>query len=116
MYIDNLTIGELKTLTGIINPAEKGHLHDVGPWQIGQNYFIRTVTFHYTGKLTGVTDHELTLDHAAWIADSGRFHEALESGNYTEVEMFPKNRSLIIGRGAIVDAITISAPLPTSNK
>ena len=37
-------------------------------WQIGKNYLIRTVTMIDTGRLVGITDHELVLEDAAWIA------------------------------------------------
>ena len=42
------------------------------PYNIGANYFIRTVTHHHTGKLVQVTSQELVLVDAAWIADDGR--------------------------------------------
>lgn len=85
------------------------------PYKIGSNYFIRTVTYHHCGRLVGVTPTELVLENAAWIADSGRFTQALESGDFSEVEMFPKGELVIIGRGAVVDAVKVES-LPTSQK
>jgi hypothetical protein len=76
-------------------------------WQIGQHYLIRTVTMIDTGRLVAVTPHELVLEDAAWIADTGRFAQALQSESFSEVEPFPDGR-LIIGRGAIVDAVQIT--------
>lgn len=58
----------------------------VGPYQIGQAYFIRTVTMYYTGKLTAVFKNELVLETAAWIADTGRYFNALKSGDFNEIE------------------------------
>lgn len=85
------------------------------PWQVGANYFIRTVTHHHTGRLVQVTAQELVLMDAAWIADDGRFTEALANGNWNEVELFPAGKEVIVGRGSIIDAVTI-ASLPTAQK
>ena len=86
------------------------------PYEIGENYFIRTVTHHYTGRMTKVYEHELVLVDAAWIAEDGRFTDAVTKGTYSEVEPFPEGRQVIIGRGSIVDAITITHPLPRTQK
>ena len=75
-------------------------------WQIGKIYLIRTVTMIDTGRLVAVSDHELVLEDAAWIADTGRFANALRDGKFNEVEPFPDGR-VIVGRGSIVDAVII---------
>src|SRR3990167_4090803 len=49
-----------------------------GPWKIGKCYLIRTVTMIDTGRLVEVTEQELVLEDAAWIADTGRFADALQ--------------------------------------
>lgn len=85
------------------------------PWKVGSNYFIRTVTHHYTGKLTAVHQLELVLEDAAWIADDGRFAAAVANGEFNEVEPFPAGQ-VIIGRGSIVDATVIPFALPRSQK
>lgn len=84
------------------------------PWQIGANYFIRTVTHHYTGRLEAVYQKELVLSECAWIADDGRFHTALTTGEFSEVE--PMVGNVIIGRGSIVDASSWAHPLPRKQK
>lgn len=83
-------------------------------WQIGKKYFIRTVTFHYTGVLVAVTAQEIALENAAWIADDGRLTDALKTGSFNEVEMFPVG-PVLIGRGSIVDATQITV-IPTCQK
>ena len=75
-------------------------------WTIGKNYLIRTVTMIDTGRLVAVGEHELVLEDAAWIADTGRFAASLVSCEFSEVEPFPAGR-VIIGRGAIIDACEI---------
>jgi hypothetical protein len=67
-----------------------------------------------TGRLVAVTEHELVLENAAWIADTGRFFDSLQACTFAEVEPFPTGQ-VIVGRGSIVDAVQI-ATLPTSQK
>ena len=86
------------------------------PYKVGENYFIRTVTFHYTGKLEAVFDNELVLSGAAWIPDDGRFANFLKTGEPNEVEPYPSDNPIIVGRGAVVDAVVVSWPLPTVQK
>ena len=79
------------------------------PYQLNKNYFIRTVTMAHAGKLVAVTDKELVLETVVWVADSGRFMSALRSGNFSEVEPFPEGEQVIVGRGAIIDAVVIKS-------
>jgi hypothetical protein len=83
-------------------------------WKIGANYLIRTATMIDAGKLVAVTEHELVLEDASWIADTGRFGKALEKGTFNEVEMFPAGQ-VIVGRGSLIDAVQITT-LPTTTK
>ena len=85
------------------------------PWIFGKNYFVRTVTMSLTGRLTGIYCHELTFSDAAWIADTGRFADALAKSEFNEVEPFPEGRSIIVGRGGIIDAVEIDE-LPKEQK
>jgi hypothetical protein len=86
------------------------------PWKIGENYFIRTVTHHLTGKLVQVYPGELVLVDAAWIADDGRFSEAFQNGTFAEVEPFPAGAEVIVGRASLIDAIIWTHPLPRDAK
>lgn len=86
------------------------------PFEIGAAYLIRTVTMIDTGRVVAVTPTEVVLKDAAWIADTGRFAEALKSCNFSEIEPFPYGR-VIVGRMAIVDACRIDAKkLPRQTK
>lgn len=85
------------------------------PWEIGKIYLIRSVTKTNTGRLVAVYKNELVLQDAAWIADTGRFADALASAEFAEVEPYPKGSKVIVGRGAIEDAVQIaSAPTKQS--
>ena len=83
-------------------------------WKIGANYLIRTATMIDAGKLVAVTEHELVLEDAAWVADTGRFAQAVEKAEFGEVEPFPAGR-VVLGRGSVIDAVQIKLA-PRSQK
>jgi len=77
---------------------------NVGAWEVGRHYVLRTVTMIDVGKLIGVDEHELVLENASWIADTGRWNEFLSKGTFSESEPFPDGK-VIVGRNAIIDAV-----------
>lgn len=83
-------------------------------WTVGKSYLIRTVTMTVTGRMTFVGKKELVLSDGAWIASTGRFANALKTGELDEVEPFPG--SVIVGRGAVVDACEWTHELPRKVK
>lgn len=110
MNIDEMTIGDFKKIANLVT----GQTSDNSAWEIGKNYLIRTVTMIDTGRLVSITHQELVLEDAAWIADTGRFSDAVKSCAFSEVEPFPTGK-VILGRGSIIDAICISE-LPKNQK
>jgi len=122
MSIENLTLKEIRELGAILNfgnqkvvNVDSASLH---PWQIGKSYYIRTVTMYIVGKLEAVYETELVLSSASWVANSGRFHDALKGGvsKLDEVEPFPADQSVIVGRGALIDATIWAHDLPKIQK
>lgn len=103
MNIDNLTIGEAMQIAEMVGGGKNP---DDTHWKIGKCYLIRTVTMVQTGRLVKVCPQELVLEDAAWIADTGRFADALISSEFNEVEPFPPG-PVIIGRQSIIDAVQI---------
>lgn len=100
MNIDELTLGQIKEIQNLVGPdSAKQSQH---AYEIGKIYLIRTVTMIDVGRLVQVTDQELVLEDAAWIADTGRFNDMLKGSEPNEIEPFPDGR-VIIGRGAIID-------------
>lgn len=93
-----------KEVEKLSSQKEKVTLKKVGVWQVGKHYVLRTVTMIDVGRLVEVTDQELVLENASWIADTGRWNEFLKSGKYSECEPFPDGR-VIVGRGALIDAM-----------
>ena len=57
-----------------------------GPWEIGKAYLIRTVTYHQVGILKDIQGDFLIFKDASWVADSGRFMQAIKNGTLNEVE------------------------------
>ena len=110
MDLNSLTIGEAKQLAALFCNKPQ----DDSAWIIGKIYLIRTVTMIDTGRLVAVTPQELVLEDAAWIADTGRFADAVTKAQFSEVEPFPDGR-VIIGRGGIIDAVEITTS-PRSQK
>ena len=106
--IDDLTLGQLKEIARQFNqqvPIQSSAPSDF--WEIGKPYLIRTVTMIDAGTLVAVTEHEIVLRDASWIADTGRFSAALASCEFNEVEPFPAGLT-IVNRGAVIDCIRIS--------
>lgn len=118
MNIENLTIAEARKIAALFNAApiaiSAANPECPGPWNVGKNYLIRTVTMIDCGKLIAVGEHELVLENASWIADTGRFADALKSLTFNEVEPFPDGK-VILGRASIIDAIEINT-VPRSQK
>ena len=55
-------------------------------FEVGKAYFFRTVTYHLVGKVTKQVGNFLELEDASWVADSGRFMNAIKEGTLSEVE------------------------------
>ena len=103
MNLDDLTLGQVRELQALIGGKA---VPDDSSWEVGKIYLIRTVTMNDTGRLVKVTPQELVLEDAAWIADTGRFADAVKKAEFGEVEPFPDGK-VIVGRGAIIDAVQI---------
>jgi hypothetical protein len=110
MNIEDLTLKQIREIGKMCGSPER----DDSAWEIGKNYLIRTVTMIDTGRLVAVTPTELVLEDAAWIADTGRFADAIKSATFNEIEPFPDGR-VIIGRRAVIDAVQIKTT-PRSQK
>lgn len=100
MSIENMTIREAREIASIFggNPAKPC------PFVPGSAYLIRTVTMFWLGRVRAVVGDFLVLDDAAWIADTGRYHDADSPEKFSEVEPVPKGRAVFVGLGSVVDA------------
>ena len=83
------TLEKIKDQLGDTSFKDIGCLEDM----VGEKFFFRTVTYHLTGRVKRVFGSILELDNAAWIADTGRFMQAIKEGDLKEVE--PVGRAYI---------------------
>lgn len=84
------------------------------PFVIGGKYFFRTVTYFATGKVCAIHGDFLELKDAAWVADTGRFQEAIMQGVLNEVE--PVEVPMYINVNTITDAFSWTHKLPREQK
>lgn len=93
---------------GTTDPAEASAL-------TGTKVYVRTVTMHYTGRVVDLTDRWLVLEDCSWIADSGRWMQALANGTLSEVEPYPDG-AVWVAMGAVLDVSEWLHELPRVQK
>ena len=111
-------------LVGAVAPEWRSHMvakkvvkkssSSMLPFKVGDKILVRTVTMIQVGKVRTVTPDFIVLDEASWVADTGRFGEALASGTLGEVEKCPS--WVLVCRGSIVDLFPWDHALPTATK
>ena len=94
-----LSITDIKELIGNRPTADHG-------FRVGEKYLFRTVTYHITGEITAINGGFLTLKDAAWIADSGRLMQAVQTSDFAEVEPLPDGTKVNVH--SLTDAIPIT--------
>ena len=80
---------------------------------VGEKWYFRTVTYHSVGKVKKIVGRFAYLQEASWIADSGRFNEAIKNGTLSEVE--PVGVAFI-NLDTVVDFFPWKHKLPTEVK
>ena len=101
---------ELKKEGGDVSFTQNHEL----PFKIGEAYFIRTVTYFATGRLKEVVGKFLVLEEAAFIADTGRFSNAMATGVFEEIE--PVEVEMFVNSDSITDAFPWKGKLPREIK
>ena len=116
MNINDLTIGEAKELAGMFQKCEATQ-KDFNPFTIGDTWFIRTVTHHLVGVLKAVGQQELVLKGGTvmWVADDGRFTDAISKGAFNETEVYG-DQDVIVGRGSIMEATRLKVNIKVVQK
>jgi hypothetical protein len=79
----------------------------------GKKLLIRTVTYFNVGKVEQVQDGFIKLSNASWVADTGRFADAIKKGTLSEVEPVGE---VYVSLGSIVDMFPWDHELPTEQK
>ena len=80
---------------------------------VGKKWFFRTVTYHLVGKVEKRMGNFLVLKDASWVADSGRFMNAIKEGKLNEVE--PVGQALV-NLSSVTDAFPWRHKLPDKQK
>jgi len=80
---------------------------------VGKKFFFRGVTYHLVGYVNKRVGKFLQLNNASWVADSGRFMQAIGEGNLSEVE--PVGIAFI-NLDAVVDFFPWKHDLPREQK
>jgi hypothetical protein len=80
---------------------------------VGEKFFFRTVTYHLTGRVKKVIGSIIEIENAAWIADSGRFMNAIKDGTLNEVE--PVGRAFL-NINSVTDFFPWKHALPEKQK
>lgn len=82
---------------------------------VGKTFFFRTVTYHLIGKVEAVIGKILQLEPGAvWVADSGRFMQAISEGKLDEVE--PIKTAWFVNLDATTDFGVWKHEIPTVQK
>jgi len=104
---ETITIDEVKYVRAdsvgkeTIKPVYDGEFQ---PFEIGAVYLIRTVTMIEVGRVVAASKQWVILEDAAWVADTGRFADALKKWQFNEVEPFPDGL-VGVSCGSIVDFV-----------
>jgi hypothetical protein len=81
--------------------------------KLGNNYMVETVTKYFIGELVSITDCDLVLASAAWVADTGRYHEAVMNCKFpNNAEIEPYKDRVIVNRKSIVAVVPWDGALP----
>ena len=80
---------------------------------VGQKYFFRSVTYHLVGRVKSVIGNFVCLEGASWVADSGRFYNAIKDGSLSEVEPVG---DAYLNMDTVTDFFPWIHPLPTKQK
>jgi hypothetical protein len=107
----DLEIAKIKKAKGIKTVTGSGK--EI-PFEIGGKYFFRTVTYFATGEVAEIKGDFLVLKSAAWVADTGRFREAIMQGTLNEVE--PVEVPMYLNVNVITDAFVWTHKLPDTQK
>ena len=83
--------------------------------QEDQTYFIRTVTFHWLGVVIDADEEWVRLRDASWVADSGRYADALKDPKVLR-ELEPAPSIVLVSRAAIVDAVPVNYEPPRDQR
>ena len=84
-------------------------------FEVGKAYYFRTVTYHSVGRIERVTDTDIVLSDASWVASAGRYQDCLLTGKVEDAEEIPGGRHVVmIGSIVDYDEWVHKLPIPTT--
>ena len=112
-------MNEFETLIAVLNllkgtTANKEQVTEPTPFKVGSAYLIRSATMTNIGRVVAVSGGFIVLADAAWIADTGRYYNALSDGVLNEVEPYPDG--CFVAVAGIIDAAPWIHSLPLKQK
>lgn len=114
MNIEELTIKQARELANLFGGASAASKRL--PIHVGEKLHVRTITAFFTGEVTAVSEDEIELTKAAWIADEGRAAQAWATGQFAEVEPFPDDDKIVLNRATFLTVRRLKHDLPRSQK
>ena len=109
LNVDDETYEKLKDQ---LKPEELEDIEDLDDL-IGGKYFFRTVTYHLIGEVKNRIANFLLLEDAIWVADSGRFMQAIQNGELGEYEEVGK---AYVNLNSVTDFIPWIHKIPKGQK
>ena len=107
--ISEVTYERIKDQLGVGEKIDISSLQDL----VGRKFFFRTVTYHILGKVEKIVGNVAQLSMASWVADSGRFMQAIRDGELEEVEPLGE---WFVNLASVTDFGEWKHPLPTEQK
>lgn len=88
------------------------------PVEVGKAYLFRTIGYHWLGRVIAVNGRWLTIDDASWVADTGRYSEAISGkiGSLSSSELEPSPRPVLLNSDHVTDAVSYPFEIPRSLK
>jgi len=107
-----LTEADYEKIKDQINEVKK---EPIKSWEdlIGTKILFRTVTYFQVGRIIGFFGDMVELEDSSWVADTGRFYDAIKTGVLSEVEPIG---TCFVNKKSLVDAIPWTHDLPTEQK
>lgn len=113
--INELTIGDLKEIRKLLGDTTSTttslRRHN---FEIGKCYSIQGVTRYHVGRVVEITELGVILEDSGWVADTGRWHEYVKTGDLLEFE--PTAGRIHVHFGAMSDDCEWPHPLPKAVK
>ena len=104
-----------ETYEKIKNQLENDEKIEINSYEnfINHKIFVRTVSHYLVGRVVKIVGKLMFLENAAWIADTGRFMNFINSGEPKEVEPVG---SWFVNMDSVVDGCIWKHDLPSVQK